>query len=350
MFSRWQVANADMRVLVTGSTGFVGRVVCRSALEAGFTVREAVRRSNHVATNIVVGDIGPETNWAEALNGADTVVHLAARVHVMQDATADPLTEFRKVNVAGTERLARAAAAAGVQRFVFVSSIKVNGEQTPVLRPSKIASARIPLNPPFSKGGMRVGVFSERDAPNPQDPYGVSKWEAEQALHRISQETGMEVVIIRPPLVYGPGVGANFLRLLRFVQKGVPLPFGAIKNQRSLIYVGNLADAIVTCLKHPAAGGQTYLVSDGEDVSTPGLIRHIAHALGRPVRLLPVPLAVLRFAGHITGKSPEVERLLDSLVIDSAKIRRELGWKPPFTMGEGFRETAGWYLRTWVDT
>ena len=171
----------------------------------------------------------------------------------------------------------------------------------------------------------------------------MSKWEAEQALHRVAQETGLEVVIVRPPLVYGPGVGANFLRLLRFVHKGVPLPFGAINNQRSLVYVGNLVDAIITCLEYPGAAGQTYLVSDGEDVSTPELIRRIAHALGRPARLLPVPPALLRLAGQLTGKSAQVERLLDSLVIDSSKIRRELGWAPPFTMAQGLTETAQWF-------
>jgi nucleoside-diphosphate-sugar epimerase len=312
-------------VLVTGANGFVGRGVVDALSKSSFGVRTAVRHSSRASSlaghEAVVGDISPDTQWEEALLGVSMVVHLAARVHVMHDTTTDPLTEFRKVNVLGTERLAREAARAGVRRFVYVSSIKVNGEST----------------------NAHSGAFAEKNAPNPQDPYGVSKWEAEQALHRVAQETGLEVVIVRPPLVYGPGVGANFLRLLKLVHKGVPLPFGLINNQRSLVYVGNLANAIITCLEHPAATGQTYLVSDGEDVSTPELIRHVAHALGRPARLLAVPPALLRVAGQLTGKSSEVERLLDSLVIDSSKIRRELGWAPPFTMEQGLAETADWY-------
>lgn len=263
------------------------------------------------------------------------VVHLAARVHVMHDTVTEPLAEFRKVNVIGTERLAKKAATEGVRRFVFVSSIKVNGEKTSFLNHH---AQQISSNPLSMRENLRS--FLEDDAPNPQDPYAVSKWEAEQILRQIAQETGMEVVIIRPPLVYGPRVGANFLKLLKLIKKGMPLPFGLIDNQRSLIYVGNLVDAIITSLEHPAAAGQTYLVSDGEDVSTPELIRRIATSLGRPARLLPIPPALLRFAGHLTGKSAQVERLLDSLVIDSSKIRRELGWVPPFTMEQGLAETA----------
>ena len=339
-------------VLVTGANGFVGRGVVDALLKSSFRVRAVVRRSGRASSlvghEVAIGDIGPDTCWEDALIGVNRVVHLAARVHVMHDSVTDPLAEFRKVNVAGTERLAREAARAGVRRFIYVSSIKVNGEQASGPYPSQIASTQIPpMFPPLLKGGT-LGAFSEGDEPNPQDPYAVSKWEAEQALHRVAQETGLEVVIVRPPLVYGPGVGANFLRLLGFVRKGVPLPFGLIKNQRSLVYVGNLVDAIIACLEHPAAAGQTYLVSDGDDVSTPELIRRIAISLGRPARLLPVPSALLRFAGQLTGKSAQVERLLDSLVIDSSKIRRELGWTPPFTMEQGLRETADWYLRTRV--
>ncbi len=332
-------------VLVTGANGFVGRGVVDALSKSGFGVRAAVRCGGRALSlagyEVAIGDIGSDTSWEEALIGVNRVVHLAARVHVMHDSVTDPLAEFRKVNVFGTERLAREAARAGVRRLIYVSSIKVNGEQAPGPYSSQIASTQIPPSPPLLKGGT-LRAFSEGDEPNPQDPYGVSKWEAEQALHRVAQETGLEVVIVRPPLVYGPGVGANFLRLLRFVHKGVPLPFGAIKNQRSLVYVGNLVDAIITCLEHPAAAGQTYLVSDGEDVSTPELIRRIATSLGRPARLLPVPPALLRVAGQLTGKSAEVERLLDSLVIDSSKIRRELGWHPPYSMDQGLKETANW--------
>ena len=330
-------------ILVTGANGFLGSALSQSLAARGYEYKKVVRRACPGA--ISVGNIDDQTAWGDALSGVTMVVHLAARVHVMHDTVTNPLAEFRKVNAAGTERLARSAAAAGVQRFVFVSSIKVNGEKISFLNQH---AQQISANPLSMRGSLRP--FSEDDAPNPQDTYAVSKWEAEQVLRQIAQETGMEVVIIRPPLVYGPRVGANFLKLLKLIKKGMPLPFGLIDNQRSLIYVGNLVDAIITCLEHPAAAGQTYLVSDGEDVSTPELINRMASALECPARLLPVPPALLRLAGRLTGKSAEVERLLDSLVIDSSKIRRELGWTPPFTMGQGLRETADWYLRTRVDT
>ncbi len=313
------------RVLITGANGFVGQNLCVALRKAGYAVRGAVRsevndddRWSH-GELFFIGDIGSGTDWEEALDSIDVVVHLAGRAHILRETAKDPLAEFLRVNAIGTERLARAAANAHVRRFIFISSIGVNGNVTD------------------------SSPFSEEDQPRSHNAYAVSKLEAEQALHRVAQETGLEVVIVRPPLVYGPGVGANFLRLLRLVQKGVPLPFGSINNQRSLVYVGNLVDAIIACLEHPAAAGQTYLVSDGEDVSTPELIRRIATSLGRPARLLPVPPALLRFAGQLTGKSAQVERLLDSLVIDSSKIRRELGWTPPFTMEQGLAETAEWY-------
>lgn len=261
----------------------------------------------------------PDANWFDALRGIDVVVHLAARVHVMKDAVHDPLVAFRQVNVTGTVALARAAAGRGVKRFVFLSSIKVNGEQTTE-------------NP-----------FRETDPPHPQDPYAVSKWEAEQALMRISAETGMEVAILRPPLVYGPRVRANFLRLLRWVDQGVPLPLAAVRNRRSMIYLGNLVDAIVTCIEHPAVAGRTYLLSDGEDVSTPDLIRRIAVALGRTPRLWPLPVGGLRALGALTGKGAEIDRLLQSLQVDSGRFHREAGWQPPFTLSQGVGQTVDWY-------
>lgn len=221
-------------ILVTGANGFLGSALSQTLAARGYEHKKVVRRARLDA--ISVGNIDDQTAWGDALSDVSMVVHLAARVHVMHDTVTDPLAEFRKVNVLGTEQLARAAARAGVRRFIYVSSIKVNGEST----------------------NAHSDAFAEKNAPNPQDPYGVSKWEAEQALHRVAHKTGLEVVIVRPPLVYGPGVGANFLRLLRFVHKGVPLPFGAINNQRSLVYVGNLVDAIITCLEHPAATGQTW--------------------------------------------------------------------------------------------
>jgi nucleoside-diphosphate-sugar epimerase len=266
-----------------------------------------------------IGNIGPETNWADALTGIEAVVHLAARVHVLKESARNPLAEFRLVNVAGTERLARMAALAGVRRLIYVSSIKVNGEYA------------------------HESPFTETGAPAPQDAYGLSKWEVEQVLLKIAAETGLEVVIVRPPLVYGPGVGGNFLRMMEWVNRGFPLPLGSIRNSRSLVYLGNLVDALVTCVAHPRAAGKTFLVSDGEDVSTPELIRRLARAMERRPCLAPFPPTLLRFAGLFTGKSAEVDRLLGSLRIDSSRIRQELEWVPPFSMAQGLRETAVWY-------
>lgn len=267
---------------------------------------------------VVLHDRSGEDEIRQALQGAQAVIHLAARVHVMTDHAADPLGEFRLVNTDWTERLARAAASQGVRRFVYLSSIKVNGEQND--RP-----------------------FSELDPPNPQDPYGLSKWEAEQALARISAQTGMESVVVRSPLVYGPGVGGNFLQLLNIVRRGIPLPLALVQNRRSLLYLGNLVDALVTCVRHVRAAGQTYLVSDGEDLSTPDLIRRLGRAMGVAVRLWPVPLAVLRWVGHVAGKQAVIDRLLGSLQVDSSKIRRELDWQPRYSVDRGLAETAAWY-------
>jgi len=260
---------------------------------------------------VVVGDLGPDTDWSSALEGVDAVVHLAARVHVMDEEAEDPLAEFRRVNVAGTDNLARQAAEAGVKRLVFLSSIKVNGEVTQ------------PGNP-----------FTVEDAPAPQDPYAVSKFEAEEALRRVEKETGLEVVIIRPPLVYGPEVKGNFLRLIQLVQKGYPLPLGRVNNKRSLVALDNLVDLILTCLDHPGAAGQTFLVSDGEDLSTPELVRKIARAMGKKPRLVPVPLVMLRLAGRITGKSAEVERLVGSLQVDIGHTCETLGWQAVVSVDE----------------
>jgi nucleoside-diphosphate-sugar epimerase len=261
--------------------------------------------------------IDGDTDWSTALQGVDVVIHLAARVHVMTDAADDPITEFRLVNTAGTEHLARCAAASGVKRFVYVSSIKVNGEAT--------------------SGNAR---FTEQDQPNPQDAYGVSKWEAEQVLHRVAAETGLEVVIVRPPLVYGAGVKGNFAQMLRVVALGFPLPFAGVKNKRDLVYVGNLVDALITCAMHPAAAGNTYLVSDGEAVSTPDLLRGLAKALGVSSRVFALPIGLLKLAGALFGKADQVERLVGSLQVDSSKIRRELGWVPPFSVHDELTATV----------
>jgi nucleoside-diphosphate-sugar epimerase len=237
----------------------------------------------------------------------------------MNDQAQDPLTKFRRVNTLGTETLARAAARSGVKRLVFLSSIKVNGEST------------LPVSP-----------FDEASPAEPQDPYAISKWEAEQALTRVSAETGLEIVVLRCPLVYGPRVKGNLLRLLQAVDHGIPLPLALARNRRSLIYLDNLTDAIATCLTHPAAAGKTYLVSDGEDVSTTELIARIAQALGKPSRLWPCPFGLIELAGRMTGKSDEIARLLGSLCIDSNRIRNELDWTPPYTLEQGLAETARW--------
>jgi nucleoside-diphosphate-sugar epimerase len=256
--------------------------------------------------------------WDSLLIGVDVVIHLAARVHVMEKKTGDPLAIYRKINVHGTERLARQAAAFGVKRFVFLSTVKVNGEES--WRP-----------------------YSETDTPAPVDSYGISKMEAELKLAEIAAETGMAVVIIRPPLVYGPGVKANFLKLLQTVDRSMPLPFAGVKNQRSLIYVENLVDAIVACVRHPNASGRTYLVSDGEDISTPELIRMISASLHKPPRLFSVPGLCLHIASRLSGKGPLMDRLMGSLTVDSTKITEELDWLPPFSLQEGIEETVAWF-------
>ena len=272
--------------------------------------------------SVIVGVAGENADWQGALSGCDVVIHLAARVHVMRENADNPLEEFRRVNVAGTEHLARSAVASGVKRLVCVSSIKVNGEET-------------------SDGQS----FSECDAPIQQDDYGVSKWEAEQALRRVAEETGLEVVIVRPPLVYGPRVKGNFIQMMNVIARGFPLPLASVRNQRDLVYVGNLVDALIACATYPKAAGQTYLVNDGEAVSTPDLIRNLAKVLGKRSFVFPFPLFIMKFLARLVGKSAAVDRLTQSLQIDSSKIRKELGWEPPYTLQQGLQATASWYLQ-----
>lgn len=318
-------------VLVTGANGFIGNALCRRMLAKGWYVRGAIRFLSPKTAlppgmdAVEIGSIGPSTEWETALEGIHTVVHLAARVHVMDDSTVDPIAAYRQINVDGTKHLAQIAASKKVQRFVYVSSIKVNGEG-------------------------RADPYTEADQPAPVDPYGISKFEAERELHIIADKVGLAVVILRPPLFYGPEVKANFLQLLKVVDKGIPLPFGRVKNQRSLIFVENLIDAVIACIKHPNAGGKTYLISDGKDVSTPELIQSIAMALGRPSRVFPFPLTLLRLSAKIAGKSEPVSRLLDSLTVDCSKIRSELDWTPRFTMKEGLSQTAKWYRTEFGET
>jgi nucleoside-diphosphate-sugar epimerase len=295
----------------------VGRALLPVLAARGMECVAAVRRGTVPGAGrvVAVGDIGAGTDWGAALAGCDAVVHLAARVHVMRESAPDPVAAFRAVNTAGTGRLARAAVAAGVKRLVFLSSVKVHGEDS----------------------GARA--FGERDEPAPADAYALSKWEAELELARVAAGTGLAVTVLRPPLVYGPGAGGNFARLVSALRRGLPLPFASIRNRRSLVYVENLADAIAACLREPAAAGRTFLVSDGEDLSTPELLRRCARAMGVRARLLPCPPALLRAAGTLTGRRAAVERLTGSLAVDSGAIRAALHWRPPFTVDEALART-----------
>jgi len=309
----------EKKVLVTGANGFIGRNLCTFLKEKGCFVRCVVRNNlrdvSGVDEYIQVGDINELTDWQQALFGVDTIIHLAARVHIMNDPAVNPMEAFRKVNVLGTERLARMAVKAGVKRFIFLSSIGVNGEFT------------------------EKGSFTEDDIPNPVGAYVVSKWEAEQSLQKVT-ENRMKVVILRAPLVYGSDAPGNFGRLMHLIKAHMPLPFGRIKNLRSFIYLGNLVDAIFTCIQHPKAAGETFLVSDGQDVSTPDLIKMIACAMNKKVVLFSLHPSILKALCRILGKSEEFEKFTVTLLVDSSKIKNLLGWKPPFTLEEGIRETV----------
>lgn len=308
------------RVLVTGANGFVGRAMCQQLAACGVSFVPATRREDQAAPGaLVVGELAGDTDWSAALSDVDVVVHLASRVHVMRDHVADPLAEFRRVNTQGTLSLARQAAAAGIRRFVFVSTVKVNGE-----------------------GGPQP--YTEDDQPMPQGAYARSKWEAECALREIAAHSAMALVIVRPPLVYGPGAKANFLSMMRWINRGVPLPLGAIHNRRSLVALDNLVDFLMTCITHPAAANQTFLVSDGEDLSTPQLLVRMAAALERPARLLPVPEWMLKASASLLAKGEFAQRLCGSLRVDIAKARALLGWSPPISVDEGLRRAAADFL------
>lgn len=305
-------------ILVTGANGFVGAALCRRLQADGRSVRAAVRSQGvsvgSAAECVATGELSAAQDWRSALAGCDAVVHLAARVHVMNDTAGDPLAEFRRVNVEGTLNLARQAASAGVRRFVYVSSVKVNGEATQPGHP-----------------------FTEQQDPAPQDPYGISKHEAEVRLQALARETGLQVVVVRPPLVYGKGVRANFRALARAVQAGVPLPLARVDNRRSLVGLANLVDFLVVCLDHPAAAGETFLVSDGDDLSTPELVRRMAAALGRRAWLLPVPPSLLVGAAALVGKGEVARRLCESLQVDIRKAGAVLGWTPRSSVDEQLR-------------
>ena len=311
-----------MNLLITGIDGWIASALANRCRELGHTVRGSTRQRD--SNGIVgVGEINGDTDWSRAVAETEVVVHLAARVHMMSDYATDPLAAFREVNTIGTLNLATQAATAGVKRFVFLSSIKVNGESTP------------PDHPYFAD-----------DPAIPADPYGISKHEAEQVLRSVTEKTGMEVVIIRPPLVYGPGVKANFESMMRWLDRGLPLPLGAIQqNRRSLIALDNLVDLIITCLTHPAAANQTFLVSDGEDLSTVALLKRMGQAPGKPARLFYVPTALLRLGAILFNKRGVYQRLCDSLQMDIGKTRQLLDWQPPITVDEGLRRAAKGFRR-----
>lgn len=315
-----------MHVLVTGASGFVGRqLVTTLARKNEFLVTAASRGNITLPVDAVkfvrVADLSPNTDWSEVLSSVDVVVHAAARVHVMNEAEKDPLAVFREVNVQGTLNLARQAVTAGVKRFIFISSIKVNGEGTALGSP-----------------------YTAKDVPAPADAYGVSKMEAEEGLRELAISSGVEVVIIRPVLVYGPGVKANFLSMMRWLDKGIPLPFGAIFNHRSLVALDNLVDLIITTVTHPSAANQTFLVSDGEDLSTTQLLRRMANALNRKARLLPVPSMLLSAGAHLLGKKSLSQRLCGSLQVDIDKTRELLAWTPPVSVDHALKLAASHYM------
>ena len=312
-------------ILVTGANGFVGQAVAATLDARGIPCRRLVRAPAPSAEpGTFCGDLlAPELDWDVLLRGVDCVVHCAARAHVMDETEKDPLSAFRLANVEASHRLALAAAARGVRRLIYLSSIKVNGESTPAGEP-----------------------FSALSPPQPRDPYGQSKWEAEQALMQVAAATALEVVTIRPPLIYGPGVKGNFLGMMRLLMRRIPLPFGAVHNARSLLALDNLVDLLLTCTHHPAAAGQCLLVSDGDDFSTTSLLRQLGEALGRPARLLPVPAGWLRTAARLSGKEAVVDRLLGNLQIDRHATCALLDWQPPFTTHTALGKTARWYLET----
>ncbi|WP_117236268.1 UDP-glucose 4-epimerase family protein [Vibrio maerlii] len=315
-----------MKLLVTGSSGFVGRQLTKQCAQNGWEVCSVSRvrpQDNRCPSTFVVDCINGATDWFGAFEGIDCVVHCAARVHQMKESKVDALKAYRETNTQGTLNLARQAAKAGVKRFVFVSSIKVNGEFSSPKQP-------------FSPDSMYV----------PDDPYGLSKYEAEIQLRQLAKETGLEVVIVRPPLVFGPGVKANFLSMIRWVDKGIPLPLGAIQNRRSLVYIDNLVDLILTCCTHPRAAGETFLVSDGYDVSTTQLLRLVAGAMRKRPLLLPIPTSLIDLSAKLIGRPQISQRLCGNLQVDITKTRALLEWFPRVSFEEGIQRTVDAYLKT----
>ena len=318
------VNKSNGHLLITGANGFVGRALCNEANKLGFQVK-ALTRNPHdfigTIQNIICSNLGEVDLVFEAMRHVDVVVHLAARVHVMNERSGDTIAAYRNVNLDLTLNLARQAAAAGVRRFIYLSSIKVNGEKT-------------------EKGF----AFTADDVPAPEDPYGISKMEAENALLDLSKITGMEVVIIRPPLIYGPGVGANFLSMMRWLSRKVPLPLGAIHNRRSMVALENLLSLIITCVDHPRAAGQIFLVSDDEDISLTQLLRKLSKAMKTSSFLIPIPASIIKVVAAIFGKPAISQRLCGNLQVDIRKTKALLDWNPPLKLDEGIKLTADWYL------
>ncbi|WP_085710805.1 MULTISPECIES: SDR family oxidoreductase [unclassified Pseudomonas] len=314
------------KILVTGASGFVGSALMnRLAMSPCYETIVAVRHSFEAPVGVTVREIpslSKDCDYKDVLSGVDVLVHCAARVHVMNELAVDPLAEFRSVNVEGTLALARQAAASGTKRFIFLSSIKVNGEATKVAHP-----------------------FTANDKPAPSDPYAVSKFEAEVELRKIAESTGMELVIVRPPLVYGPGVKANFHAMMRWLNRGVVLPFGRVSNKRSFVAVANLVDLLCVCLEHPNASNETFLVSDGRDLSTTELLRLMAEALGKPARLVPVPVSLMKVIAGLVKRSGVASRLFDSLQVDISKAEKLLGWEPPVSIEDAMKSTAQYFQK-----
>jgi len=308
------------RLLITGASGFIGRALTLQAVARGLPLRIALRRPDvDLAAGFEparISGLDADTEWGAALDGVAVVAHCAARAHVLREVSSDPLAEFRRVNVQGTLNLARQAIRAGVRRFIFISSIGVNGSET------------------------HLEPFTADDVAAPSSPYAQSKYEAESGLRLLSKEAGLELVVIRPPLVYGPGAKGNFEIMIRWIERGIPLPLGAIHNKRSLVALDNLVDLVLLCLQHPAASNQTFLVSDGEDLSTTELLRRLGQALRKPVRLVPVPSMLLKAAAFIAGKSDIAQKLIGSLQVDSSHTRKLLNWSPPVSVSEGLSRVA----------
>lgn len=303
-------------ILVTGSSGFVGQQLIKTVLKSGHVVKGVGRNSTQVSSSPnyhhhVIDDFSATLDWQKALQGVNVIIHTIARVHIMDETVINPIDAYRACNVDATLNLAKQAAANGTKRFIFISSIKVNGEST------------------------EQGVpFTENDRFIPSDPYGLSKYEAEQALLELGKQTGMEIVIIRPPLIYGPGVKANFAKMMKWVKKGIPLPFGAVNNLRSLVALDNLIDFVDLCVTHPKAANEIFLISDGEDISTTALLNKVARAYNKKATLLPIPTSLMTFVANLLGKSAITDRLFGSLQVDNSKARDLLGWVPVISMDD----------------